>query len=220
LKILKFVHVPFELKTKAELIESNGRHFYKTPSGDVYPSITTKLSKTKDYSGINWWKSKVGHDVADFIMKSALSTGTSTHTMIECYLGNKQCNVIELLPNAHLNNLKPLLNNINNIYFLEVPLFSTKLETAGTCDCIAEYNGVLSIIDFKTSRKKKKDEWITDYFIQGTAYAIMFEEMTGIKIEQVVILISGEDGTVGEYIVQVDDYTEILNEKLSLYKTV
>ena len=99
-------------------------------------------------------------------------------------------------------------------------MYSVKLETAGTCDCIAEYKGELSIIDFKTSRKKKKDEWITDYYLQGTAYALMFEEMTGIKINQVVILISGEDGSVGEYIVKTADYTESLNEKLSLYKTV
>ena len=217
---MKFIHVDYELKTKAELIESNGRHFYKCPSGEIYPSITTKLSKTKDYSGINWWKSKVGHDVADYIMKTAMTSGTATHSMIENYLNNVPSDIVDLMPNAHLNNIKPLLNNINNIYFLEVPLYSDKLQTAGTCDCIAEYNGVLSIIDFKTSRKKKKDEYITDYFLQGTAYSIMFEEMTGIKIEQVVILISGEDGSVGEYIVNTVDHTESLNEKLSLYTSI
>ena len=88
------------------------------------------------------------------------------------------------------NRLRFLLGNINNIVGLEVPLFSDLLRIAGTCDCIAEYNGQLSIIDFKTSRKPKREEWIDDYFMQTFAYALMFEEMTGLEIKQIVILVA------------------------------
>ena len=88
------------------------------------------------------------------------------------------------------NRLRFLLGNINNIVGLEIPLFSDLLRVAGTCDCIAEYNGKLSVIDFKTSRKPKKEEWIDDYYMQTFAYKLMFEEMTGIEIQQIVILVA------------------------------
>ena len=88
------------------------------------------------------------------------------------------------------NRLRFLLGNINNIVGVEIPLFSDLLRVAGTTDCIAEYNGKLSVIDFKTSRKPKKEEWIDDYYMQTFAYKLMFEEMTGIEIKQVVILVA------------------------------
>lgn len=122
-----------------------------------------------------------------------------------------------MLPKAHLENIKPLLHKIDNIHFLEVALFSDQMETAGTCDCIAEYDGVLSIIDFKTSRKKKQKAWIQDYFLQATAYALMYKEMSGIEIKQGVILITGEDGSLDEQIINIDDYTQPLKEKLEVY---
>ena len=199
------------------LVEKNGKHYYETPKGKIYPSITTKLSKTKDYSGLNIWKQRVGESVAKHIMENAAINGTATHSLIESYLNNEQKNEKLLLPKAHFQNIQPLLDKINNIHFTEIPLFSDELETAGTCDCIAEYDGVLSIIDFKTSRKKKQKSWIQDYFLQGTAYAIMYHEMTGILISQIVILITGEDGSLDQHIVCPSNFITKLDTKLRMY---
>ena len=150
-------------------------------------------------------------------MENAATIGTATHKIIEQYLNNETSSEKTLLPRAHLENIKQLLHKIDNIHFLEVSLFSDEMETAGTCDCIAEYDGVLSIIDFKTTRKKKQNAWIQDYFLQATAYALMYNEMAGIEIKQGVILITGEDGSLGEHIINLEDYTQPLNEKLEVY---
>ena len=214
---MQYNHKTIELKKQPTLIEKYNKHFYATPEGNEYPSITTKLSKTKDYSGLNIWRARVGEGVAKHIMETAATIGTATHKIIEQYLNNETSNEKLLLPKAHLENIKPLLHKIDNIHFLEVALFSDEMKTAGTCDCIAEYDGVLSIIDFKTSRKKKQNAWIQDYFLQGTAYALMYKEMSGLEIKQVVILITGEDGSIGEHVVNVDDYTQPLKEKLAVY---
>jgi len=154
---------------------------------------------------------------AKYIMENAAINGTATHSLIESYLNNEQRDEKWLLPKAHFKNIQPLLNKINNIHFTEIALFSDALETAGTCDCIAEYEGILSIIDFKTSRKRKQSTWIQDYFLQGTAYAIMYHEMTGISISQIVILITGEDGSLGEHVVSPANYIEKLETKLRMY---
>jgi len=215
---LQYNHKKIELKKQPTLIERNNKHFYETPDGKTYPSITTKLSKTKDYSGLNIWRTRVGPDVATHIMQQAGIIGTATHLAIENYLNNTTSDDKLLLPKAHLENIKPLLHKINNIHFTEVALFSDEMQTAGTCDCIAEYNGILSIIDFKTSRKKKQNAWIQDYFLQVTAYAKMYYEMSGIEIKQGVVLITGEDGSLGEHIIETDDYTTSLNEKLEVYQ--
>jgi genome maintenance exonuclease 1 len=214
---LQYNHKTIELKKQPKLIEKYNKHFYETPEGKTYPSITTKLSKTKDYSGLNIWKAQVGEGVAKHIMENAGIIGTATHKIIEQYLNNETSSEKLLLPKAHLENIKPLLHKIDNIHFLEVALFSDQMETAGTCDCIAEYDGVLSIIDFKTSRKKKQKAWIQDYFLQATAYALMYKEMSGIEIKQGVILITGEDGSLDEQIINIDDYTQPLKEKLEVY---
>jgi ATP-dependent exoDNAse (exonuclease V) beta subunit len=202
------------------LVKKDGKHFYKIPQGQVYASITTKLAKTKDYSGLNIWKQRVGKSVATHIMESASINGTATHSIIENYLNNKECVEKSLLPNAHFQNMKQLIDKIDNIHFTEIPLFSADLETAGTCDCIAEYDGVPSIIDFKTSRNRKQKAWIQDYFLQGTAYALMYHEMTGILLSQVVILISGEDGSLEEHVVLPSSFISKLDARLRMYEKI
>ena len=130
----------------------------------------------------------------------------------------KSTNPESLVYSTHLENLKPLLNNINNIKGLEVRLCSKTLGLAGTADCIAEYNGVPSIIDFKTAGKKKKESWIKKYFMQTTAYSLMWEELTGEKIDQIVILMTVEEGGRVEFIKQREDYVTDLNEIIELFK--
>ena len=188
----KFIHRDdvgdFEIP---ERVEKNGNRYYVTPDGNHYPSITSVLAQQENL-GLEAWKARVGEAEAKRISQESAHIGTSVHQMAEFYLSNY---IIKLKDEDKkivdtFNRLRFLLGNINNIVGLEIPLFSDLLRVAGTCDCIAEYNGQLSVIDFKTSRKPKKEEWIDDYYIQTFAYKLMFEEMTGIEIQQIVILVA------------------------------
>jgi len=169
----------------------DGKRFYVTPDGNSYPSITTVLS-LQDKPGIDKWREKVGEKEAKRISQDSMRIGTAVHQMAEFYLSNY---IIKLKDEDKkivdtFNRLRFLLGNINNIVGNEIALYSDLLRVAGTADCIAEYNGVPSVIDFKTSRKPKKEEWIDDYYMQTFAYKLMFEEMTGIEIQQIVILVA------------------------------
>jgi len=193
MKKKKFVHLTdcddIEMGVR-EVID--GKRVYVTPQGNVYPSITSILG-SQPKPGIDEWKEKVGHQEAAKIMKESADLGTKVHSLCESYLYNEklQCNDEEAI--SVFNRLRFILGNINNIYCLEAPLHSDILKVAGTVDCVAEYNGVLSVIDFKTSRKTKREDWIQDYFIQTFFYAAAFFEMTGALPEQVVVLIAVRD---------------------------
>ena len=188
----KFIHRDdvgdFEIPKR---VEKDGNRYYVTPDGNYYPSITSILALQENL-GIEAWKAKVGEKEAKRISKESMRIGTAVHQMAEFYLSNY---VIKLKDEDKkivdtFNRLRFLLGNINNIVGVEIPLFSDLLRVAGTTDCIAEYNGELSVIDFKTSRRPKKEEWIDDYYMQTFAYKLMFEEMTGIEIKQIVILVA------------------------------
>ena len=169
----------------------DGKRFYVTADGNAYPSITSILA-LQDKPGLKKWREDVGEKEAKRISQESMRIGTAVHQMCEFYL----CNYIvktdkeEKVIRDTFNRMRFLLGNINNIVGTEIALYSDMLRVAGTADCIAEYNGVPSIIDFKTSRKPKKEEWIDDYYMQTFAYKLMFEEMTGIEIKQVVILVA------------------------------
>ena len=171
----------------------DGRRVYITPAGNAYPSITSILGM-QPKSGIEEWRKKVGEEEADKIMKESSELGTMVHNLCEQYLYNYplKCDYPKEAISV-FNRLRFILGNIDNIYCLEAPLHSDILRVAGTVDCVAEYNGMLSVIDFKTSRKSKKEEWIEDYFLQAFFYASAFYEMTGAVPEQIVILIAVRD---------------------------
>ena len=169
----------------------DGKRFYVTADGNAYPSITTVLS-LQDKPGLKKWREDVGEKEAKRISQDSMRIGTAVHQMAEFYLSNyiiKLKNEDKKIVDT-FNRLRFLLGNINNIVGNEIALYSDLLRVAGTADCIAEYNGVPSVIDFKTSRKPKKEVWIDDYYMQTFAYKLMFEEMTGIEIKQVVILVA------------------------------
>jgi len=172
-------------------VEKDGKRYYLTPDGNHYPSITSILSQQENL-GLEAWKERVGEKEAKRISKESARIGTAVHQLAEFYLSNVQVKLDKEEKKIvdTFNRLRFLLGNINNIVGLEIPLFSDLIRVAGTCDCIAEYNGKLSIIDFKTSRRPKKEDWVDDYYMQTFAYKLMFEEMTGIEIQQVVILIA------------------------------
>ena len=186
-----------------------GKRFYVTPEGNKYPSITTVLSD-RNKEGIVKWRESVGNDVANQVMRQAASRGTAVHTLIENYLNNEELSKQAVLPVALFVTMKSELDNINNIRIQEGGLYSDKLGVAGRVDCIAEYKGKISVIDFKTSTKEKKEEWVENYFIQGSAYCEMYEERFLQPIEQVVILIVTEDGAVQTFIKDKRDYLPLL----------
>ena len=166
-----------------------GRRVYVTPNGHTYPSITSVLGSQPKPS-LDAWRERVGDEEADRIMKESAKLGTAVHDLCERFLSNQNLLMVNDEARGVFNRLRFLLGNINNIVGLEIPLYSDILKLAGTADCIAEYNGVLSVIDFKTSKRAKKEEWIEDYFIQAFFYSAAFFEMTGAIPEQIVILIA------------------------------
>ena len=204
----------------------DGKRFYETENGEAYPSITTVLSQ-RDKKGLMEWRKRVGEEVANHIGRKAANRGTAVHNMVEDYLNNVN---EETLTEKHkknflawcmFNEFKPILNNINNIHTQEAQLFSEKYTVAGRVDCIAEYEGELSVIDFKTASGEKKEDWITNYFIQGTAYAEMYEERTGIPINNIVILIVTEDGATQVFKKDKQQYLAPLKESIEeFYKSI
>lgn len=167
----------------------DGKRFYVTPNGFKLPSVTTVVGAQKKQA-IMEWRRRVGDEVANKISRQATSRGTNVHTLCERYLNNESLG--EVMPDAMemFLSIKPLLNHINNIHYQEVALWSEQLGLAGRVDCIAEFNGVLSVIDFKTSKKIKAKEDIEDYFWQTTAYALMYEELVGKPIDNLVIIMA------------------------------
>ena len=205
-----FIHTPStKLLPEIHTETIKGKRFYVTPEGKKYPSITTVLSG-RSKEGINKWRKSVGNDVANNIMRTAAKRGTAVHQLVEDYLNNKELSKQDVLPLALFTILKPELDDINNIVIQEGGLYSDKWGIAGRVDCIAEYQGKLSVIDFKTSTKEKKEEWVENYFIQGSAYCEMYEERFNQEINQVVILIVTEDGAVQSFIKDKKDYLPLL----------
>jgi genome maintenance exonuclease 1 len=177
----------------AQLVRVNidGKRWYQTPEGKRYPSVTSVTSYASK-GAIQEWRNKVGHAEADKISARASNRGTRVHSLCEDYLNNK-----EVIPQdfdlESWRSIKPELDFIDNIHGNEIRLYSDLLEVAGTADCIADYKGVLSIIDFKTSNKLKRKEWITNYFQQAAFYSLAFRERTGLSAKQIVIIILVDD---------------------------
>jgi len=221
-----FNHVPVKLP-KLTATNKDGVRLYETPEGNFYPSITTVLSIRKK-EGLFEWRKKVGNEVANYVSGKAARRGTKVHQMCEDYLNNMHTNFPDKF-NEHKKDFLPfclfgqlrekVLNNIDNIYVQEASLYSDKYKIAGRVDCISQYKGVPSVIDFKTSTKERSDDWNENYYIQGTAYSEMFHERTGISISQVVILVVTEDGTVQEFIKNKYDYIDDLLKAIEGWRT-
>ena len=223
--IKRFTWIPLPKFERAIPVHTKNAHYYKTPRGDVFPSVTTMLRKVEKPSpGLLAWRDSKGESVANHIIHEAKENGTATHSIIEKYLNNKPLSELTLLVKGHFRQMLPLLNKIDQIYATEIPLYSYSMRLAGMADCIAKYDGISSVIDFKTSRTKKKEEWIENYFLQATAYCTMWNQLTGNKIKQIVILISSEDKTtledasVQKFVRNPKDYESILSEKLEQFQ--
>jgi CRISPR/Cas system-associated exonuclease Cas4 (RecB family) len=201
-----FNHIAVEIDQLKRKNTENGRR-YQTPDGKLYPSVTTILShKTKHF--IQEWRKRVGAEEADKISRIASVRGTKIHTLCEDALNNKPEDVskLSILDQEMYKNFRPLLDDIDNIRCLEGTLYSDHLRLGGQVDCIAEYKGKLSVIDFKTSKKKKTRSQCYNYFMQCSAYAIMFEERTGIPVDQTVILMAQEDEDPAIWVEKRDEF--------------
>ena len=208
---------PMKLPELVSETAPDGKRYYVTPSGSKLPSVTTVVGAKKKQA-IMEWRRRVGNEVANKISKQATSRGTNVHTLCERYLNNEPLG--EMMPDAFemFKSLKPLLNRINNIHYQEVALWSEQLGLAGRVDCIGEFDGVLSVIDFKTSKKVKTKEDIPDYFAQCTAYSAMYEEHVGVPIEQLVIVMAVEDSKPLIFIEKTEDHLVNLVEHIEFYR--
>jgi len=190
-----FNHVDVILpKLERETID--GIRYYKVPDEEELLKLVSITSVTSHFNREIFvkWRKRIGEAEAEKITKAATSRGTDMHSLTENYLKNQDLPSVAPLADFLFKIAKTELNNINNIHALEGSLYSKQLGVAGTVDCIAEYNGELAIIDFKTSKKPKPREWIDHYFVQCCAYAAMYYELTEIPVKKFVIIMSCENG--------------------------
>ena len=226
---MAFDHVELDLKP-LEREHIDGVRYYKIPDEDELVKMVSITSVTSHFNKeifINWRK-KVGNEEADKITKAATARGTDMHTLTEHYLKNEDLPEVRPISDFLFKIAKGKLNKIDNIYALEGPLYSKELGIAGTVDCIAEYDGELAIIDFKTSKKPKPRDWIEHYFVQCMAYGCMLYELTGISIKKLVIIMACENGECvvyeeynkAKYIKLLGEYIrKFVADKLELYGT-
>ena len=204
---------------KAKTTAQGRRYFVE---GNAYPSVTTVIGEMKKKSILEW-RRKVGEEEANSISKRATTRGNKCHKLAEDYLSNKPLDRYrdDVLSLGMFHQIRPYIDKINNIHALEESLYSHTLKLAGRVDCIAEYDNELAIIDFKTSTKYKREEWIQDYFSQETAYAIMFQELTGLKVKQLVTIIATEQGTPQIFVKDnILEFVPKLKEYIDYYKEI
>ena len=195
---MKFEHNPrcFPLDSTAKMV--NGKRVYATPNGDYYPSITTVIgSNAKKQAGLAKWRARVGKEKAAAISSRSASRGTKFHSITEDYLNN-ELDIKKYkdspLPVVMFEQTKKTFDRIGNIYLQEAFLYSKNLEVAGRVDLVAEFDGELSIIDFKTSAEPKREAYLYDYFIQETAYACCLQELYSLTVKQLVTIVACENG--------------------------
>ena len=211
-KKFNFIDLNKSLLPKTKGMKIDGFRFYNI-DGKNYPSVTTVLGILKK-EGLQKWRDSIGEKVAQWEMGRAARRGKATHTLVEQYLKNETPSIRDVLPLGLFKLLKPYIDQIDNIHLLEAIMYSKKLTIAGQVDCVAEYNGKLSVIDFKTANKERQEDWIDNYFMQTSAYAYMYEETFGTPIEQIVILLGNEDGTAQCFIKEKKDYEQNLIEAI------
>jgi len=216
--MFEFVKLP-ELDFDMKAVTTYLGRVYVTPSGFKYPSVTTVLSPYGK-KALFEWRERVGAEEANRVAAKASRRGTALHKVCEKYLLNEMSStkLASMLPTTKelFYKIKPHIDtSIGKIYSLEQALYSDGLRIAGRVDCIAEWNGKLSIIDFKSSTRQKEKNGIANYFMQCTAYAVMFEELTGKPIEQIVVLIGTENGPGQVFIEEKTKYYEELKRYIS-----
>tara|TARA_X000001036_G_scaffold381363_1_gene373350 strand:- start:358 stop:1029 length:672 start_codon:yes stop_codon:yes gene_type:complete len=219
---MNFLHEPVDLgyDDLIAVTKDSGR-VYTDPNNNTYPSITTVLSILSE-DAIKAWRARVGEEEANRISKTASNRGTAVHDLLERYVNNESDFDKEVEPHIMQSfyDVKPVLDKcLTKVYAQEAGLYSERLGVAGRVDCVGEWNGIDSIIDYKTSKKLKKKEWIDSYFMQSTAYAIMWEERTGIPINQIVVVIAVDNEEPQIFIEKRENWTEKLIQTIAEYNS-
>ena len=198
---------------------ADGKRYYTSPKGKRLPSVTTVVGAMKKQS-IMEWRNRVGEIEANRVSKLATGRGNRVHDLAERYLKNEKIDWMREMPDAveMFRTLIPHIHRINNIHYIEQALWSESIGLAGRVDLIAEWDGVLSVIDFKTSKRIKQREDIQDYFAQCTAYSGMYEEQVGVPIEQLVIVMAVEHEEPLIFIEKTEDHINTLIEHISFYR--
>ena len=213
-----FIHENILGDIELDTINKNGKRLYVTPDGESYPSVTTVLSDYKK-QGIIDWRKRVGEKEANKISTKASRRGTKVHKLCEDYLNNESTFKDYTPDNVEMfKSIQPTLNEIEVVYAQERTLFSHHLKTAGRVDCVGKFRGKTHIIDFKTSNKPKKWEWIDNYFMQGSAYSVMWEEMTGVPVPYIAIIIAVADDTPQVFVENRDTWINKFIEVRNDYK--
>ena len=197
----------------------NGKRFYETPSGKLYPSITSILSEFSKKS-IQEWRNRVGAEEANKVSGKASRRGTRLHSVCERYIQNEDEFLTGELPHIVelFKTIEPFLDRIDNVHGVELGLYSDHFGVAGRTDLIAEFDGKLSVIDYKTSNRTKKKEWCESYFAQGSFYAIAYEELTQIPVSQVVIVIAVDNDQPQLFVEKRNDWADKIWEAKKLYE--
>ena len=211
-----FIHHDFPKLERAT--SPDGSRVYKTPSGRAYPSVTT-VTGLHSKASIMEWRKRVGEEEANRISSRAANRGTRIHQLCEDFLrtGIAEPDIFDA---EMFTSLKPFLNRIDNIHCLETPLYSDHLQVAGTVDCIAEFDGRLSVIDFKTASRLKDRDDIHNYFMQTSAYAVAFEELTRIPVSRMVILMGVDNENPLVFTERRDDWIGGFKEMREAYAKI
>ena len=215
-----FIHRPPKTIPNLESVtQEDGKRFYTLPSGKKVPSVTTVIGAKKK-AAIMSWRKRVGEEEANRVSRHASSRGNKVHLLAEKYINNENVVTKDEMPDvaSMFRSIVPEIKKINNVHYQEQSLWSEKLEMAGRVDCIAEYDGVLSVIDFKTSSKIKKKEDIPDYFAQCVCYATMYEELIGTPINQIVVIMAVQESEPLVFIEKTEDHIDNLTAHIKFYK--
>ena len=217
---MKFNHLPVDFgydDIHADTLKK-GR-FYSAPNGKKYPSITTVMKHLSE-SSLAEWRSRVGDEEANKIGARAASRGTLIHDLMEKYVKGEDISTKEMMPHnrrSFINMTNIIDEHLTDVYAQEVALYSDFLGIAGRADLIGKWDGVTSIIDFKTSLRVKQKAWISNYFMQGSGYSIMFEERTGISAPNIVILMDVDNNSPIVFKEHRDNWDKQLIETISEY---
>ncbi len=216
-----FTHTDSQISIPKLLTQNKDGFRYYSVDGKSYPSITSVLSILgKD--GIRTWRDSIGHDVADFETRRAATRGIHFHKICENYLYNK--NILDyrkkVLSYGLFNLVKHEIDRIDNIHGMEKTLYSHDLKLAGRVDCVAEFDNILSVIDFKSANKEKSPQILENPLLQETAYAIMWEELTDTPVEQIVTIVACENGETQTIIEKPKFYKEKLESVIDQFHKI
>jgi hypothetical protein len=213
-----FKHLPLTPIDLPSLMDGDKR-YYVLPDGTRLKSVTTILGERLDKSGLDSWRERVGVDAADRIRDVAGRHGTRVHSALESHLMNREVDARGMMPTT-LASFRSIAANLDEhlsvVCGLELPLYSLTLMTAGRTDLVGVYDGVPSIVDFKTSLKPKRPEWIEGYFLQTTAYSMMVEEMYGVILPKIVVCVAVE--TENDAQVFVRDRNEFIPRVIEVFR--